>query len=258
MRVFKPATAKGASKSFDDHLCDVARVVEAPGSDHHPVALVAFFGDRTVRAYSLPALKEIGRSRLAALDPSRTMAAALSRTGHLLAWTGPSEIAVLPVFAGGAAAATSPDDTPAGPSPGDTLVSPDRALPPRPTISSLQWISGTQYVSPTDLDLLIGGESRPPSKRMIAAAAAERAGAGAGAGTYGSRSQQQQQQQQKQEGWGEYLARQVNERTERLTAVEDAMNRLQETSQGWAEEVNKYVKKQKRNMLLGGLKKSLY
>ena len=237
IRVFKPATAKGASRSFDDQLCDAARVTEIPRLG---VALVAIFGDRTARAYSLPALKELGRTTLPMLDPSRTISAVLSRTGELFGWTGPSEIAVLPVW--GAGRALPPSE--------DTLVNTNLLLPPRPTISNLQWISGTQYVSPTDLDLLIGGEGRPPSKRMVAATAAERGAAGGGGGNPRAGTAQ--------EGWGEYLSRQLNERTERLNLVDDAMNRLHETSQGWSEDVNKYVKKQKRDVLLGGIKKSFF
>lgn len=238
IRVFKPATSKGASKSFDDQLCDVARVVEFPGCQQPCTAIVALFGDRTARAYSLPALKEIGRAQLPVLDPSRTLSAVVSRAGDIFGWTGPSEIAVLPVNSPGASQQQQQQDT---------LINPQLTVPPRPTISNLQWISGTQYVSPTDLDLLIGGEGRPPSKRMVDAAAAERAGGARGAA-----------QGQGQEGWGEYLSRQLNERAERLTMVDDAMNRLQETSQGWAEDVNNYVKKQKRDALLGGLKKSFF
>ncbi|KAH6847331.1 lethal giant larvae like, C-terminal-domain-containing protein [Chaetomium sp. MPI-CAGE-AT-0009] len=242
MRIFKPATAKGASKSFDDQFCDAARVTEIPRVG---VALVAVFGDRTTRAYTLPGLKEIGRSALPMLDPARTVSAVISRTGDVFGWTGPSEIAVLPVW--GSGAPLPPSD--------DALVNPEATLPPRPTISNLQWISGTQYVSPTDLDLLIGGEGRPPSKRMMEAAAAERVlagGGGGGAGGAGARAGTAQ------EGWGEYLSRQLNERTEKLTIVDDAMNRLQETSQGWADDVNKYVKKQKRDVLLGSVKKSFF
>ncbi|KAJ4292980.1 Lethal(2) giant larvae sro7 [Collariella sp. IMI 366227] len=183
IRIFKPATAKGASKSFDGPLCDTARVTEIP---RHGIALVALFSDRSTRAYSLPSLKEIGRANLPMLDPSRTVSAVISRTGEVFGWTGPSEVAVLPVW--GNEGAGLRDD-------GDTLVNPRLVLPPRPTISNLQWISGTQH---------------------------------------------------------------LNERTEKLTMVDDAMNRLQDTSQGWAEGVNKYVKKQKRDMLLGGVKKSFF
>lgn len=209
---------------------------------HVGVALVAVFSDRTARAYSLPGLKEIGRVTLPMLDLSRTILAAISRTGEVFGWTGPSEIAVLSVWGSGRSLPPSED----------TLVNPELVLPPRPTISNLQWISGTQYVSPTDLDLLIGGENRPPSKRMIAAAEAERGMAGREDAPGSARAGASQ------EGWGEYLTRQLNERAERLNIVDDAVNRLQESSQGWAEGVNNFVRKQKRDLLLGGVKKSFF
>ncbi|KAH6615647.1 lethal giant larvae like, C-terminal-domain-containing protein [Chaetomium sp. MPI-SDFR-AT-0129] len=255
IRVFKPATAKGASKSFDDRLCDTARVTELPGVG---IALVALFGDTNnrgaiARAYSLPSLKELGRgASLPMLDPSRTISAVIARTGEVLGWTGPSEIAVLPVWGGDGQLSGPPVSR-------DTLVNPQLALPPRPTISNLQWISGTQYVSPTDLDLLIGGDGRPPSKRMMAAAEAERAGAGSGGyGGGGGGSRGNSRAGTAQEGWGEYFSRQLNERAEKLSGVDDAMSRLQMSSQGWADDVNNYVKKQKRDMLIGSVKKSFF
>lgn len=36
----------------------------------------------------------------------------------------------------------------------DILLNPELPIPPRPTISNMQWISGTQYVTPADMDLL--------------------------------------------------------------------------------------------------------
>ena len=100
-------------------------------------------------------------------------------------------------------------------------------------------------MSPTDLDLLIGGPDRPPSKRMMAATAEEdrlaRAGSSRAPGT------------QSTEGWGEYMTRQLNERTEKLNIMGDSMDKVQENSQGWADDVSKYVGKQKRNMVLGGI-----
>lgn len=207
---------------------------------------MTLFDDRTARAYALPSLKELGRVSLeSVLDPARTTSAVLSPAGDLLAWTGPSELAVIPLWStssssGGAGAASAglPDE----------LINPSLTLPPRPTISNFQWMTGTQYVSPTDLDLLIGGEDRPPSKRMLAAAAAEQ------------RAQQQGPQGggQVDEGWGSYLSRQLQERTERLNIVDDAMSKLQETSQGWADEVSRFVRKQKKEAALGAVKKSLF
>jgi syntaxin-binding protein 5 len=56
-----------------------------------------------------------------------------------------------------------------------------------------------------------------------------------------------------QEGWGDYMTRQLNERTERLNIIGDSTDQMLENSQGWAEDVNKFVSRQKRNMLLGGI-----
>lgn len=132
----------------------------------------------------------------------------------------------------------------------DKLFNPQALVPSRPTISNLQWISGTQYVSPTDLDLLIGGPDRPPSKRMMAAAAEEdrqaRMGLGSPgrAGTSGSASE---------EGWGDWATRQLNERTEKLGIMGDSMDKVEENSAGWAKDAGKWANKQKRGLVLKGL-----
>lgn len=36
----------------------------------------------------------------------------------------------------------------------DVVFNPELLIPPRPTISGVQWLTGTQYVTPADLDLL--------------------------------------------------------------------------------------------------------
>jgi hypothetical protein len=56
------------------------------------------------------------------------------------------------------------------------------------------------------------------------------------------------------EGWGAWASRQFNERTEKLNAVSDGMNNLSANSAGWAEDVNKYVNKQKRGLVMGAVK----
>lgn len=178
------------------------------------------------------------------LDPSRSTLNMVASTGDVIGWAGPSELVVIPVWGTGTGRDHLNND--------DKLVNPEALVPPRPTISNVQWLSGTQYVSPTDLDLLIGGPDRPPSKRMMDAAAAEeraarsdsRGGPASGAGG--------------QEGWGEYLTRQLNERTEKLNIVGDSMEGLNEQSAGWADDVSKFVGKQKRNVVLGGLKSKFF
>jgi hypothetical protein len=235
VRVFRPANSKGASKHFDDLICDAASVAEL---ELQGFAVVAVFGDRTARAFTIPGLKEVGKAELSMIDPGRSTSTIVTQTGDVFAWTGPSELAVVHVWGSGKPLQQSPD----------TMINPKLDVPPRPTISNLQWISGTQYVSPLDLDLLVGGPDRPPSKRMLDAAAAEQRAArsgGAGPSSPGNASQ---------EGWGDYLTRQLNERTEKLNIMGDSMDNLQVQSQGWADDVNKFVGRQKRNVIMGAVK----
>lgn len=179
------------------------------------------------------------------LDPTRITSNIVASTGDIIGWAGPSELVVIPVWGHGKGKDALNND--------DKLINPEAVVPPRPTISNVQWLSGTQYVSPTDLDLLIGGPDRPASKRMIAAAAEEarlaRGAPGASSSQAGAANQ---------EGWGEYLQRQLNERTEKLNMMGDNMESLNDQSQGWADDVNKFMNKQKRNVVMGGLKSKFF
>ncbi|KAL7810057.1 lethal giant larvae like, C-terminal domain-containing protein [Trichoderma aethiopicum] len=233
IRILKPAHSKGASKEFDDVLCDSACVAELELQGY---AIVAAFRDGSARAYSIPGMRDLGSAKLPMVDRTRSTATIVTQTGDIFAWAGPAEMAVVHVWGTGKELQQSPD----------LLINPKIDIPPRPTISNLQWISGTQHVSPLDLDLLVGGPNRPPSKRMMEAAAAEqRAVKDTSAGGGGSSSQA--------EGWGDYLTRQLNERTEKLNLMGDTMDTLQEQSAGWADDVNKFIGRQKRNMIVGGL-----
>ncbi|KAK5995628.1 Sodium protection 2-like protein [Cladobotryum mycophilum] len=235
IRIFKPAHSKGASKDFDDAVCQAASVAELELQGY---AIVAVFDDGTARAFSIPGLRDLGKAPLAMAAHNRLPETVVTQTGDIFAWTGPSEMAVVHVWGIGKGLEQSPD----------ILINPELASPPRPTISNLQWISGTQYVSPLDLDLLVGGPDRPPSKRMMEAAAAEQRAARSGNAAAGS----------SQEGWGDYLTRQLNERTEKLNLMGDNMNDLQAQSAGWADDVNKFIGKQKRNLVLGSIKSKFF
>lgn len=92
-RIFKPAVARGASKSWHDVLCYSANVVR---DDDRGCGLVALFGDGSVRTYSIPGLKEIASLNIGTeLDIRRLSEAVITPTGDIFAWTGPSEIAVV-------------------------------------------------------------------------------------------------------------------------------------------------------------------
>lgn len=98
-RIFKPATSKGAHRSWDDYLCDSASVVNLPGRG---CSLVGLFGDGNARAFSIPGLKEIGCAKIGHMaDMSRLSQSTVSPNGSVLFWTSPSEIGLINVWGAG-------------------------------------------------------------------------------------------------------------------------------------------------------------
>jgi syntaxin-binding protein 5 len=93
----------------------------------------------------------------------------------------------------------------------------------------------------------VGGPDRPPSKRMIEQMRSEeqqrreaqRSGGGKAAAD------------EPDEGYWAYMQRQIQERTERLNFVGDTMDRLEERSSGWADDVGKFVSNQKKKAMMG-------
>ncbi|KAB8532587.1 hypothetical protein FH972_025532 [Carpinus fangiana] len=246
-RIFRPGpSSKGAHKSWDSSVfCDAAGVTKVLDLG---MALVCLFGDGTARAFSLPGLREIASTNLSGkLDAKRNRDAAITPSGDLISWTGPSELAMLNVWGTGA------DETHTN----DRLLNPSLLIPPRPTISNFQWVSGTQFITPSDLDILIGGPNRPPSKRMLAQSRADEAAArdaarNAATGRATGTPMSAASGTGDQEGYWAYMQRQVQERTEKLGLMGDSMDRLEDNSSGWANDVNKYVAKQKRGLVTSG------
>ncbi|EXJ85123.1 hypothetical protein A1O3_05798 [Capronia epimyces CBS 606.96] len=240
LHIFRPAHSKGASKSFDHYLCDSARVARYEDRGY---ALVGLFGDGAARAFSIPALKEIGHARVNhLLDTKRFGEAIITPTGDVLGWVGPSEVAIVNVFGAGLSLPASTDG----------LYDPAKLVPSRPTISNLQWIAGTQYITPSDMDVLIGGPDRPPSKRMMAEMRAAQE-AEFQRQREAARTGRAAPKDQSQEGYWEYMQRQLAERTEALGLAGDSMDRAAESSSTWSDGVSKYVAKQKRQAALGYL-----
>lgn len=95
-RIFKPATSKGAHKTWDDFLCDAASVVKIEGRGY---SLVGLFGDGNVRAFSIPGLKEIGCKPINYMaDMRRLSESTICSNGTVLTWTGPSEVGLFNVW----------------------------------------------------------------------------------------------------------------------------------------------------------------
>ena len=238
--IFKPASAKGASKTFDNVFCDAATV-----SRYHDrgYALVGLFGDGCARAYSIPALKEIGTMRLNHIfDVKRFPESIINSSGDVIGWAGPSELSVASVW--GAKQALPPSE--------DRLWDPTKIPSPRPAISNLQWIAGTQYITPADMDVLIGGSGRPPSKRMVAEMRAQQ-DAEFQRQRDAARSGQPAKPDPSQESYWAYMQRQIQERTENLGLATDSMDRTADAANSWSDDVSKFVAKQKRQAALGFL-----
>ena len=98
-RIFKPPTSKGAHKTWDDYLCDSAAVVKTEGRGY---SLVGLFGDGHARAFSIPALRDIGCTKINHIaDMRRLSESCITPTGNIMAWVGPSEIGMFNVWGSG-------------------------------------------------------------------------------------------------------------------------------------------------------------
>ncbi|KAI5286700.1 hypothetical protein KEM54_006580 [Ascosphaera aggregata] len=241
VRIFKPATSRGAHKDWDDYLCDSAAVVTV---DDRARSLVGIFGDGNVRAFAIPSLREIGCNKIGhILEPRRLGEARVTSATDVVGWVGPSEIALIDLYGGGVPIRRMDD----------TLFNPMAQYPFRPVISNFQWISGTQYITPSDLSMLIGGPDRPPSKKMIEQMRLEEQEAREAkkAANKASTGRVDPSGQRTEESYWQYMQRQMQERTEKLGFTEDSMDRLEESSSGFMDDVNKFVKDQKKKAVLG-------
>ena len=57
---------------------------------------------------------------------------------------------------------------------------------------------------------------------------------------------------QEQEGYWASMQRAVTARTENLNIMGDTMDRLEHNSASWNQDVNKFVSRQKKNLIMGG------
>lgn len=92
-RIFKPPTAKGAHKGWDEYSCLSAVVAEL---DTHGICLSCVMDSGVVKSFSIPGLKEIGEVRLSDYyDPSRLADTILLDSGYIFGWTSQAECMLL-------------------------------------------------------------------------------------------------------------------------------------------------------------------
>ncbi|KAI4234474.1 MAG: hypothetical protein LQ352_008173, partial [Teloschistes flavicans] len=238
VKVFRPPAAKGASKTWDEVFCDTAAVVRYQAAGY---ALLGLFGDGSARIFSIPALKQIATTKVGhLLDVRRFAEAVITPTGDVIGWAGPSEVVMLNVWGTGSDLTRSLDK----------LLNLEAIIPPRPTISNVQWMTGTLHVTPADMDALIGGPNRPPSKLMLEQRRAQEEQLRAEKRS-AAVSPSSNMNGKEDEGYWAYMQRQMQERTQNLNIMSDSMDKVEENSSTWADDVNKYVSKQKKKAVMG-------
>lgn len=148
----------------------------------------------------------------------------------------------------------------------DALFDALKTVPARPTISNLQWIMGTQWLSVADLNLLsifrvhsslmviVGGPDRPPSKAQAAQQnAQDRQRALADRAVQRSNTASSQGSSAAQQGYFAQMTQAMNERGVRLQGAQDTFNQLGEATSEWFNSLSKTVEDQKRKALLSSV-----
>ena len=98
-RIFRPPTAKGASKSWDNCFLQSGGVVKYEAFSS---GFVGLFGDGTAKLFTLPGLKEIASTPVTDyFDVRRLAEAVVTPTGLIYGWIGPSETGVLNIWGSG-------------------------------------------------------------------------------------------------------------------------------------------------------------
>ncbi|KAK6363025.1 hypothetical protein TWF730_000474 [Orbilia blumenaviensis] len=228
-RIIVPPEEKENHKSWDEMTCVQAAVVELPDKG---IVLTCVYSTGKVRIFSIPGLKEITTFDLPAeVDRTRLSNCRITREGFITAWTSHVEIGLFYMWGTGKQLHTQPKDV---------LYNPDVPLPARPTISGLQWISGTQHISAEEFDRLVGGPDRPMSQKQLKAQQKANGGDKSpianGNSVFGS------------------MANAFNARTQNLQNFQDNMQNLENTTAEFAKATSKFIEGQKRKAVLGGAK----
>ncbi|SCU97148.1 LAMI_0F09054g1_1 [Lachancea mirantina] len=122
--------------------------------------LICLLVNGDVKILGLPELREIKSMTLGVPIHSKYIReSSVLRNGDIVARVGKSEASLVTVLKD-----TSSQSSQAETHATDTLYNPELRIPCRPEFNSLQWARGTLYVRRQDLDDLLGGNARKPSK----------------------------------------------------------------------------------------------
>ncbi|EGV63012.1 Lethal(2) giant larvae sro7 [Yamadazyma tenuis] len=158
IRVLKPPKQKLAHKVIEEHCCSAGVVdIGAKG-----VILASVLRTGFIKLSNLPALADITDYKLSkdlvkSYDLNSISKSNVLRTGDLYVRTGESEFINL--------ALSIKDPRRKNKDTTDLLFNENSVIPPKPSVSALQWAKGASTViSVPDLNALIGGPNRKPAK----------------------------------------------------------------------------------------------
>jgi len=155
IRVFGGVTNKLEKVEIQDRTLVVGQIVSRDSG----VAVAVVSHNRKITLWSIPELQRIGEAMLPnsvvaersvrsvhlRITYGRLHRAVVTPSGDVFCWTDRMECALFTMWGRGMKMSEIPNDA---------LYDALKTVPARPTISNLQWIMGTQYLSAADLNLL--------------------------------------------------------------------------------------------------------
>jgi hypothetical protein len=98
-RIFRPPSAKGAHRTWEEYICLTAAVTEL---ETHGVCLSCVMSTGVVKNYSIPGLKEIVEVSLGdRFDKSRLADTIVTESGYIFGWTSQAECLLLHLWGKG-------------------------------------------------------------------------------------------------------------------------------------------------------------
>lgn len=226
------------------------------------VVLVVVTPTGVVEVFSVPQLKFIGTGKLPTFDQESSLPIRIAENGDIVAPTAKAELGLFNIFGNGVGLRDVPPDALY-----DATKQPAIA---RPVITTWAWLTGTQYVKPADFDLILtGGAPRPLSQKarerleaqekqrlllekrqeaeqraasrgsVLPAARGAEGYTGKGANVYGQ------------------MERNVAERGERVSQLNETMDNLGRAANGWLGEIDKLSKDMKKKAAISAAKSYL-
>lgn len=226
-----------------------AQVVRCPGTDMVVLAVAQASGE--VEVFSIPELRSLGSAQIQ--SASSSLPFYISPSGDVVLPSGKNELALMNIFGTGKQIRDVASDELY-----DALKQPVIA---RPTISNWAWVTGTQWVRPADVDLIISGGNRPLSKRALERLAAsdrqqallERQAAAQGKAKTNQRSLLESARNaagyDRRSGRSAYgdMQQGGQERGERVGQVNDMFDNLTKASGEWLNEIDKMTSNAKKS-----------